>query len=65
MNENTITNEKNGIIFNQSAGSFRRLNRDPKEWIGEIAENNSITGVEFDVESFTCSGNKRNNKVFR
>ena len=41
--------KKIGVIFNKSAGSFQRLNRDPKEWIGEIAANNSITGVEFDV----------------
>ena len=41
--------KKIGVIFNQSPGSFQMLNRDPKEWIGEIAANNSITGVEFDV----------------
>ncbi len=41
--------KKIGIIFNKNAGSFQRLNRDPKEWIDEITAKNSIKNVEFDV----------------
>lgn len=41
--------KKIGVIFNKSAGSFQRLNRDPKEWIDEITAKNSIKNVEFDV----------------
>lgn len=40
---------KIGIIFNQSAGSFKNLHRDPKEWIDEIKKNHSFNDVEFDV----------------
>lgn len=38
-----------GIIFNQNAGSFKKLHRDPKEWINEIKRKHSITNVEFDI----------------
>lgn len=38
-----------GIIFNQNAGSFKKLHRDPKEWINEIKKEHSISDVEFDV----------------
>ncbi len=38
-----------GIIFNQNAGSFKRLQLNPKEWIDEIQKKHSITDVEFDV----------------
>ncbi len=41
--------KKIGVIFNKSAGSFQKLNRDPKEWIDEITARNSIRNVEFDV----------------
>ena len=41
--------KKIGVLFNKSAGSFQRLNRDPKEWIEEITAKNSIRNVEFDV----------------
>ena len=41
--------KKIGVIFNKSAGSFQRLNRDPKEWIEEITTKISIGNVEFDV----------------
>lgn len=41
--------KKIGIVFNKSAGSFKKLDRDPKEWIDAIIKNNSITGIEFDV----------------
>lgn len=41
--------KKIGIIFNQSAGSFEKLARNPKDWIEEISGKHSITDIEFDV----------------
>ena len=41
--------KKIGIIFNESAGSFKSLNRNPKEWIEEIADKHSIKDTEFDI----------------
>ncbi len=41
--------KKIGIIFNQSAGSFKRLNRNPKEWIEEIISKHSVEDAEFDI----------------
>ncbi len=43
--------KKIGVIFNQDAGSYKKLERDPEAWINEIAVRHAIQDVEFDVRA--------------